>query len=113
MVFVTDEREISPDSLRRDKLLEQRRGKLNILPGDATSHHLPDRPAIVVQILICCDVEMEFGPVHGITVMQAKPERGTKASMSARRCCDHAHLEDVLPKSKRREKRSWLGERPS
>ncbi len=68
VVFVTDEREISPDSLRSDKLLEQRRGKLNILPGGATSHHLPDRPAIVIQILIGSDAEMKFVPVHGITV---------------------------------------------
>lgn len=88
MVFVTDEREMPLDSLRGDKLLEQRRGKLNVLPSRATSHHLPDSPAIVVQVLIRRDAEMKFVPVHGITVRQAKPERETKASMSARTCSD-------------------------
>ena len=74
MVFVTGQREMPGDALRDDKLLEQRRRKLNILSGGATNHHLPGRPAIIIQILIRRDAELKFVTVHGISVLPAKPE---------------------------------------
>ena len=54
MVFVTGQHEIPADSFRGDKLLEQRRRKLDGLSGGAANHNVPDCPAIIVQILVRC-----------------------------------------------------------
>jgi hypothetical protein len=69
-----------PDSLRGDKLLEQSSRKLNGLSVGATDHHMLGRPAIIVQILIRCDTQVKFVPVHGITMLPANSEKTLKAS---------------------------------
>jgi hypothetical protein len=73
MVFVTSQREMPADSLRGDKLLEQRSRKLDVLSGGATNHNVPGRPSIIVQILIRRDAEVEFVSLCGISVLPAKP----------------------------------------
>jgi hypothetical protein len=80
MVFVTTQYEMPGDSLRGDKLLEQRRRKLDVLSGGATNNDIPGSPAIIVQILIRRDVQVEFVSVHRISVLPTKPEAGGKAS---------------------------------
>jgi hypothetical protein len=68
------------DSLCGDKLLEKRRRKLDVLSGRATNQNRQDRPAIIFQILICCDPEAKFVAVHGISVLSVKTEQGGKTS---------------------------------
>ena len=79
-MFVTGQREMPGDALRGDKLLEQRGRELDVLPGGATNHHRPGRPAIIVQVLVRRNAEMKFVAVHGISLRPAKTESGGKAS---------------------------------
>ena len=79
-MFVAGQGEISANSFLGDKLLEQRSGKLDVLSGGATNHHMAGRPAIIVQILIRREAELKFISIHGMSVLPAKPEMGGKAS---------------------------------
>jgi len=80
MVFVTTQCEMPADSLRGDKLLEQRGRKLNVLSSGATNHNVSGRPAIIVQILFRRDAEVKFVSFHRTNVLPTKPEAGEKAS---------------------------------
>jgi hypothetical protein len=84
-VFVTAQGEISADSIRGDKLLEQRSGKLDGLPGGATNHNVPGGPAIIVQVLIRRDAEIKFvSVVHG-TSLCCRQQSLNRAGRQARR----------------------------
>ena len=64
IVLVTGQHEMPRDALRGDKLLAQRRRKLDILSGGASSDHMADRPAIVVQILLGREAKLKFVADH-------------------------------------------------
>src|SRR3984957_9940844 len=104
MVFVTTQREMSADSVRGDKLLEQRRRKLDVLSIGAANHNVPGRPAIIVQILIRCDAEVKLVSVHRISVLPTKAKRSGKASTSGREGQPHtAAIEAAAPAGPCRE----------
>lgn len=75
MLFVTSQREIPVDSHRRDKLLEERRWELDALSGGAAHDDMPDRAAIIVQILIRRNAQMKFVSVHAKQFRQQTPNR--------------------------------------
>jgi hypothetical protein len=102
VVFITGQHEVPGDALRGDKLLEQRRRKLDVLAGGATNHHRPGRPAIIVQVLVRRDAEVKFVAVHGISVLAAKTEPGGKASAIGSPSCSP-------PKCRTRVSRRWPG----
>jgi len=79
MLLVTSQREIPVDSLRRDKLLEERRRELHVLSSSAAHDDMPDRAAIIIQILLCRNAQMKFVSVHGKTVPPANPHPPAKA----------------------------------
>jgi len=83
-MFVTGQRKMPADSFRGDKLLKQRSWKLDGLSRGATSYDVACRPAIIVEILIRRDAEVEFISVHGIRVLAVKAKRRGKASRSGR-----------------------------
>ena len=59
--FVTSQHEIPADSIRGDELLEQRSRELDVLTGGgATNYDVPGGPAIIVQVLIRRDTEVEY-----------------------------------------------------
>ena len=80
VVFVTGQHKIPADSIRGDKLLEQRRRKLDVLSGPATNHHRPGRPAIIVQILISREAEVKFVSFHGISVFYSSANNNPRNS---------------------------------
>jgi hypothetical protein len=60
VLLITGQCEIPRDSIRGDKLLEQRSRELHVLSGGATNHDVPGGPAIIVQVLTRSDAEVEF-----------------------------------------------------
>jgi len=85
VVLVTGQREIPGDSIGGDKLLEQRRRKLDGLSGGASNQNVPGCPAIIIQILFRRDAEVKFVSVHGISALPAIPESDRKATSSSSR----------------------------
>jgi len=86
MVVVACQHEIPVDSIRGDKLPEQRRRKLDAFTGGAARDHMPGRPAIVIQILLRRDAKVKFVSVHGITIYgQPKLYCGERGAASRNR----------------------------
>jgi hypothetical protein len=82
VLFVADQNEMSADAIFGDELLKKGSRELDGLAGGATSQNVPDCSTIVVQILIRCDVQVKFVPVHRISVIAAQFECYNAATAS-------------------------------
>jgi hypothetical protein len=69
MVVVTREHKVPVDAFIGYKPLEQRRRKLDGLPAGAMDKDMLNGPAIIIQILLRRDVEIEFVAAHTIVFL--------------------------------------------